>query len=168
MPEWREMRSGDLPAVSRIAAVVHPAHPESDTVFAERLALFPAGCLVLEGAGEVIGYAIAHPWWQGRAVALDSLLGALPAAPELIYLHDLALLPAARGFGAGAAAVRRLAELAAGRPLALVALDGTEGFWRAQGFLPAPGALPAGYGPGARPMERAPGPGISGAPGTGP
>ncbi|WP_458096664.1 GNAT family N-acetyltransferase [Roseomonas sp. WA12] len=158
------MREGDLPAVLAIAAVVHPGHPESQAVLTERLALFPAGCLVLEGADGPIGYAIAHPWTRGRAVPLDSLLGTLPATPEAIYLHDVALLPAARGAGAGAEAVRRLAALAQGRPLVLVALGGTEGFWRAQGFVALPEPATGDYGPGALRMERSPGPWISGAP----
>ena len=165
---WRGMRDGDLPAVLAMAAAVHPGHPESPAVFAERLALYPAGCLVLAGGGGALGYAIAHPWSRGQAVPLDVLLRALPAAPDVMYLHDLALLPAARGLGAGRAALRRLASLAGGMPLALVALPGTEEFWRGQGFAPVPGGAPPGYGPGALPMERCPPGASSGGSGTAP
>lgn len=154
------MREADLPVVSAIAAQVHPGHPESDPVFAERLRLAPASCLVLERGGEAEGYALAHPWLRARPVPLDTLLGALPGRPEVLYLHDLALLPAARRSGAGGEAVRRLAGSLPGLPLALVAIGGTEGFWRAQGFAPvydlALEAVLRGYDPGARYMERAP------------
>ena len=47
---WRPMRAANLAAVERIAEIVHPAYPESEEVPAERLTLFPAGCLIAEGA----------------------------------------------------------------------------------------------------------------------
>ena len=154
------MREADLPAVSAIAAAVHPGYPESDAVFAERLRLFPAGCLALEAGDAVSGYAVAHPWRAREPVPLDTLLSALPREPGALYLHDLALRPAARGAGAAGEAVRILAGLAGPLPLALVAIGGTEGFWRRQGFVPqadpALEAVLAGYDPGARYMERAP------------
>lgn len=154
------MAEADLPAVSMIAAAVHPGHPESDEVFAERLRLSPEGCLLLEVRGEAAGYALAHPWIR-RPPALNTLLGALPARPEVFLLHDLAILPAARGARAGEGAVARLAALAGSLPLALVAIGGTEGFWRRHGFgtVPDPSleAVLRRYDPGARYMERPPG-----------
>jgi GNAT superfamily N-acetyltransferase len=152
------MAPGDLRAVLAIAAAVHPDYPESEAVFAERLALFPAGCLMLESGGAAAGYATAHPWYHRRPPALDVLLGALPPVPEVLYLHDLALLPAARGAGAGRVAIQRLAALAGGLPMALVAIAGTEEFWRAQGFAatsdPALDDILRRYDHAARYMER--------------
>ncbi|MBP0492248.1 GNAT family N-acetyltransferase [Roseomonas sp. SG15] len=152
------MRAGDLPEVRAIAAAVHPGHPESDAVFAERLALHPPGCLLLEAGETALGYAIAHPWHRRRPPALDTLLGALPEAPGVFYLHDLAILPAARGQGAGGGALRELEELTGGLPMALVAIGGTEGFWQVQGFAavpdPALEAVLRRYDSGARYMER--------------
>ncbi|WP_338662951.1 GNAT family N-acetyltransferase [Pararoseomonas sp. SCSIO 73927] len=152
------MGAGDLPAVGAIAAAVHPGHPESDAVFAERLALHPAGCMMLQAGRAALGYAIAHPWHRRRPPPLNTLLGALPARPEVFYLHDLAILPAARAGGAGGAAVLALAEIAGGLPMALVAIGGTEGFWRRQGFVtvpdPALAAVLRHYDAGAHYMER--------------
>lgn len=140
---WRRMAAGDLPAVGRIADAVHPRYPESPAVPAERLALFPAGCLLAEGeGGRALGYCVSHPGTLGRPPALDSLLGALPAAPDCLYLHDLALLPEARGLGLGAAAADLLAGVAAARGLgriALVAVNGSAPWWRRLGFEPHPG-----------------------------
>ena len=134
------MRAADLPAVGAVAAAVHPAYPERPAVFAERLRLFPPGCLVLEGEdGAVSGYVVSHPWLLGRPPALDSLLGALPPAPTTYYLHDIALLPATRGSGAAGAALRRVEAVARAGGLAnltLVAVGGSAGFWRHQGFRP--------------------------------
>jgi GNAT superfamily N-acetyltransferase len=135
------MVPADLPAVMRIAAVVHPNYPEDEAVFAERLALAPAGCLVLAGAaGELAGYIVSHPWPRGDIPALNALLGAIPASTRDWYLHDLALLPAARGGGRAAGGVSRIVSAAAGQgcdAIALVAVNGSSGFWERQGFRPA-------------------------------
>lgn len=151
---WRPMIPADLPAVSAVAAVVHPDHPEDDAVLAERLALWPAGCLVLERSGRVAGYALSHPW-AGPAPALNTLLRTLPANAALYYLHDLAILPEARGGGAGAAAVGLLAREAArlGLPMGLVAVSGSAPFWARQGFEPS-GEAALSYGAGAVAMRR--------------
>ncbi|NML16881.1 GNAT family N-acetyltransferase [Azohydromonas caseinilytica] len=141
---WRAMTPADLPAVLRIAALVHPGYPERAEVFAERLRLHPAGCLVLDGADGPAGYCISHPW-RGEPPALDTLLGALPARPEAWYVHDVALLPAARGQGAPAALLARLRARAAQaglNTLSLTAVNGSAAYWQRQGFdvLPASGA----------------------------
>src|SRR4051812_31001596 len=78
LPNWRAMEPGDLSAVMNIAAVVHPALPEKIEVFAERLALFPRGCHVLDGDDGVEGYVVAHPWRALSIPPLDSLIGQLP------------------------------------------------------------------------------------------
>jgi ribosomal protein S18 acetylase RimI-like enzyme len=153
---WRAMRPDDLPAVNRIANQVHPNFPESDAIPAERLALYPAGCLVLEINGEVTGYAVSHPWRDGKSPALDHLLGRLPDHPDTLYLHDLALLPTARGTGAATQAVGLLAALAAreGLPtMILVAVNNSTGFWQRQGFR-VTGPAPVSYGADARVMTR--------------
>ena len=131
------MGQGDLPAVSAIAALVHPDYPEDGAVFAERLRLYPAGCRMLEFGGWAAGYAISHPWVFGRPPRLNTLLGALPADPATLYLHDVALLAAARGAGAASRLLGQLAELAriTGLPsLSLVAVNGSAAFWGRQGF----------------------------------
>lgn len=155
------MSAADLPAVLAVAAVVHPGYPEDEAVFAERLRLYPDGCIVLEQEGCPIGYVVAHPWHRAAPPALNSLLGELPSQASCFYIHDLALLPQARGSGAGGMVVDRLAGIAAraGLPrLALVAIDGSSGFWRRQGFRavhePALAEKLASYDDAARYMER--------------
>ena len=109
---WRAMTAGDLPLVERIAEVVHPDYPESGEVPAERLSLFPAGCLIAEnGQGAVLGYAVSHPGRLGRPPALDSLLGRISPDADCLYLHDVALLPEARGLGLGESLVDLLRAL---------------------------------------------------------
>ena len=94
------MTRADLPAVARIAAVVHPAYPEDPAVAAERLALDPAGCFVFDGADGPSAYLLSHRWVDGAPPALDTHLHALPAHPNVWYIHDIALMPETRGLGA--------------------------------------------------------------------
>lgn len=155
------MAAGDLPAVVRIAEQVHPDYPEGENVFAERLALFPAGCRLLAACETALGYLISHPWSRGDPPALDTPLGAIPEPASTYYIHDLALLPETRGMGLAAEAIAGTAATARtlGCPsLSLVAVGTSFGFWEAQGFAPVSNrsieqAL-ASYGGAARYMER--------------
>ncbi len=131
------MAPADLAGVMAVAAVVHPDFPEDASVFAERLALWPDGCLVLCKADRVTGYLLSHPWHIGDVPALNSLLGAIPAQARSWYLHDLALLPEVRGSGAASSGVRelvRLAQLHGSVEMALVAVNDSVAFWRRLGF----------------------------------
>ena len=157
------MRSDDLRAIARVAAIVHPLYPEKDEIFAERLRLHPLGSQVLtDGDGAIIGYVVSHPWRFGAAPALDSLLGAIPADSDCYYIHDIALLPTARGQGAAQACVAGLVDHARRsgfKRMALIAIAGTQDFWKKQGFAavddPALAAKLASYDPSARYMSRA-------------
>ena len=161
------MEVADLPAVVALAERLHPHHPESPTVFAERLALAPEGCRVLAADAGLAGYAISHPWTGQAPPRLDALLGVLPARPGAWHIHDIALAPGVRGMGLAAAVLR---GLLAGRalPATLVAIPGTGAIWARQGFRDAavddPAAL-SSYGAGARFMRREPS--RAGGPGSG-
>lgn len=153
---WRPMQERDLPRAAAIAAVVHPDFPEDDAVFAERLRLYLHGCHVLMRDDTVAGYILSHPWHDGAPPALNTLLGRLPPSPPVYYIHDLALMPAARGSGAAADIVRDLITHArqAGFPsVALVAVNDSEPFWHRLGFRPAGSSVNlASYGGNARYM----------------
>ncbi|OGN43576.1 MAG: GNAT family N-acetyltransferase [Caulobacterales bacterium RIFCSPHIGHO2_01_FULL_70_19] len=155
------MTADDLDVVAALALVAFPDHYEGRGCFANRLALHPQGCFVLEAAGGVAGYMVAYPWRAGEAPALNTLVEALPDDADLIYLHDLALHPQVRGQGWSRPAVERLAgdARAGGWPsLALVAVNDAAPFWARHGFAveesPALARKLAGYGPGARYMVR--------------
>ncbi len=144
------MTETDLPEVAAISREVHPELPEDPGVFAERLRLYPAGCLVLQSAGRIAGYAISHPWRLGPPPKLNTLLLRLPQAPDTFYIHDVALLAQARGAGTGGALVLRLVQQARRTGvsnLSLVAVGGSVGFWRRQGFdVAGDAAIQAGLG----------------------
>jgi GNAT superfamily N-acetyltransferase len=137
---WRPLTVGDVCHLIRIADEVHPDLPEREQVFAERIQLFPAGCLALvDDGGELCGYAISHPINQHSPPALDSLLGRLAPSADQYYIHDLAILPSHRGRGLAAQCVMQLFEVA--KPFAticLVSVYGTAGFWGRLGFIAEP------------------------------
>jgi len=133
---WRPLRPADLPAVSSIAAAVHPSFPEDDAVFANRQAIAPQFCFLFERDGVPCCYCLAHPFQLGAIPALNTVISLPDTRPDTLYVHDLALLPAARGTGAGAAIVSRLADAA--RPIgamSLVAVNASTPFWTRMGFF---------------------------------
>ena len=151
---WRPMRADDLPTVVAISDVVHGDFTEPLETFADRFAHYPAGCAMFERDGTPLGYLISHPWPRDAAPPkLGAILGVIPAA-DSYYLHDIALLPAARGSGAGATATAfavRQAEIEGCRDVRLVAVHGADSYWHAQGFEYVE-ADP--YGPGSHLMQR--------------
>jgi GNAT superfamily N-acetyltransferase len=154
---WRPMRADDLTAVCAISDAVHGAYTEDRSVYAERLALYPDGCFVLDGADGVLGYLISHPWHRNSPPALNVCLEEIPADAESYYLHDIALLPSARGTGAGAEALKHVvthAKAAGFGDVTLMAVNGADRYWAARGFEAAEMSSPASYGPGSVLMRR--------------
>jgi len=150
------MLDADLPTVKAISDAVHGAYTEDETVYAERLKLHPAGCRIFERHGEPLGYCIAHPWRRKAPPSLNRPLGVIPVDAEAYHLHDIALLPAARGTGAGKAAIAEVIERAmAGGfgTIRLVAVNDATDFWTSQGFIRLPD-LAHGYGAEACVMQR--------------
>jgi ribosomal protein S18 acetylase RimI-like enzyme len=135
---WHAMRETDIDAAHALSEIVHPGYPEARAVFAERLALYPEGCFVLDGEDGLAGYALSHPYVRDAAPALNSLLGALPARCDVYYIHDIAILPHARGRGAGEAIVSLLtahARDAGFDTICLVAVNTSAPFWQRHGFV---------------------------------
>lgn len=157
LPTWQEATRYDVDTIVEVAERVHPDHPEDRSVFAERLALHPQGVLVLRQDEFLVGYAIGHPWRRRHPPRLDTCLGRLPDDADSYALHDLALLPGARGGGHGRRGAALLEVVARRRgfdEMSLVSVDGSRGFWSALGFAPV--ALDGeaerdllGYGPAA-------------------
>ena len=93
--------------------------------------------------------------------ALDTPIGAAPEGADCLYLHDVAILPVARGHGSARELVGLLEKIARARGLpamALTSVYGTHDFWASCGFVErdAPGmeAKLASYGGPARYMVR--------------
>jgi GNAT superfamily N-acetyltransferase len=134
---WRPAHASDLPAISAIAARIHPDLPESPEVFAEKMRLCPDGCLVLAAENETVGYGLSHPWMQHQIPPLDGVLETLPEDADCLYVHDVAVLPDFRGGGVARAYVVRIEGLARSSgiaTLALVSVYATRSLWEHFGF----------------------------------
>lgn len=141
MIRWRPMTDGDLPQVLDIATILHPDYPERIEIFADKLAFDPDGCKIAETPEiGMVGYVFSHLWKLGMPPLLDCELGQAPPRADCLHLHDIALLPAARGLGGPRLFLEMLENLARQRGLAwltLVAIKGQDGYWQAKGFTPA-------------------------------
>ena len=158
---WRPMLPRDLAGVTAIADQVHRAYPEDVAVFRAARRLYPSGCKVAErGDGTVLGYLVSHPGRLDRAPVIDQPMTRLAEPFDCYFLHDLALLPEARGQGLAAQAVDLViaeAQHCGIATIALVAVGDAHGFWERQGFrCVGDGLLPPdkNYGPEARLMVR--------------
>lgn len=140
---WRPMTGDDLAQVMEIAAQVHIGYFESEAVFAERLALFAPGCQVAVQKGAesaLLGYSIMHPACRGMPPPLNSFLRSIAAHADVLHLHDVAMLPHARGHGLGHALIGHMHDLMRHHRLvyaSLVAVHGSAAYWRAAGFAAA-------------------------------
>ena len=142
MIHWRPMVAADLDRVNVIANLIHLDYPESPAVFANRLHIFADGCwMAQQEDGLALGYAISHPGRVGHPPHLDCVLESLPNSADCLYLHDVALLPQARGQGLSRAIVQHL-EIVARRcalpRLALTSVSGSLPVWSRCGFVPHP------------------------------
>ena len=137
MADWRPLLTGDMEFVNRIAASVHTALPERAEVFEEKVRLFPQGCRKLVSEGLIVGYGISHPWTLFSIPPLDTCLQRLPDPPQCLYIHDVVVLPAARGQGAAQQYMDYIKVLAREMGIsshALVAVYGTCHLWSRCGF----------------------------------
>ncbi|WP_312468536.1 MULTISPECIES: GNAT family N-acetyltransferase [Brucella] len=136
--EWRRMQAQDIARVTAVANVVHPDFFEDEAVFRDRFKVYPAGCFVLANGSEILGYGISHPWQLDSVPALNSILGELPKETSTYYIHDIALLPVVRSGGQASRVVELMAAQAERDgfvTMALVAVNGSQGFWEKKGFV---------------------------------
>ncbi|KAF2824181.1 hypothetical protein CC86DRAFT_354003 [Ophiobolus disseminans] len=136
---WRRLTSNDIDNHIYIADAIHPGLPESAEVFAERVKLFPEGCLALtdRDTDKIYGYAITHPIRYRQPPALDSFLGEVSPAANQYYIHDLTILPDFQGRGYAHECIEKL-FMSANRyaTACLVSVYGTASFWTKYDFLP--------------------------------
>jgi GNAT superfamily N-acetyltransferase len=145
----RNLTAEDLPAVEAVQRACYPAGlREAVRTFRCKIAAFPEGCLGLERDGRLGGYVFCQPWTLGLPLPLEDDGRAAFGKADCLYIHDLSVIPGWRGTGAARTLLAEVFGLAADRgfaALALVAVQGSEGFWSHWGFRPAHGFL---YAPG--------------------
>jgi hypothetical protein len=136
-PTWLPLSLNDLESVDRIASIIHTKLAERPEVLAEKIELFPEGCRKLVFGGAMMGYGLSHPWKLFSAPALDKFFVSIPGNADCIQIHDIAVLPEARGLRSVAhyvALVRALASEMKLQKLACVSVYNTEALWSRYGF----------------------------------
>lgn len=160
----RPLTAEDLPGLLAVQRACYgDGYIESAAVYARRLAN-PAQCSwVIEQDGQVCGYLAAYGSVHGKVTPLHGDFEAA-TSPDTLYLHDMAVLPVMAGQGLARALLAPLWQPAVARGLknsALVAVQGSQGFWERQGYAvfflhdPEQRRRLAAYGQGAVYMRRA-------------
>lgn len=161
----RPMQMADVPAVLSVQARCYgPEFIESAQAFAAKLAVVePLGCCwVAESEGELIAYVVSLPVCQDSFPAWNAPRFEASPQATLLYLHDLAVSPAARGVGGKLVACVMQAAQALGLPeIGLIAVQDSLAYWQRHGFeepadLPPPiAAKLLSFGAQARYLRRA-------------
>lgn len=142
----RAMTAADIPAVLKIQAACYTElTPESNESLHAKLSASQSTCFVASRDGEIVGYLISLPWEFANPPVLNAETCRLPLLPDCLYLHDLAVTPNARKFGAGRALVKafltQLKMLGIGRA-SLIGVQNSAPYWERHGFRAAPLSVP--------------------------
>ena len=163
IPHLRSVTTPDLDAVLSIQAQCYaPGFHEPSAAFESKLTTFNSAWLACVN-NIPAGYLFTLPLALGETLAMPSLAesksaSSTDAAPNCLYLHDLAVLPQYRGSGISHmlfGAAQALAQAQKLEHMALVAVQGSTPFWQSLGFVevtephPSIQAKLATYGDGA-------------------
>lgn len=134
----RLIQQADLPAVVALQdGCYSDALYESPALLSQRLQAAANSCWLAENsAGELLAYLFSYPSINGYVTPLASAF-TLAAAPELLYLHDMAVNPSARGAGLAKQLLTTAKQHALSlglTKLALVAVQGSVPYWQRHGF----------------------------------
>ncbi len=135
---------------------------ESPEVFANRMERFGAYFRVVFMGDRMVGYMISFPWKLGDTPVNNETFPADLPEPDCFYIHDIAILPEARGAGISKAMLDDAYQTALRLgfdAVSLVAVGQSGNFWDNAGFVPYMQVGPQKlgrvleiYGPGARLM----------------
>jgi len=114
----------------------HSVHESAASIRAKMHAS-PETCFAAFRGPAMIGYLIAFPFLFGDIPVLDAPECPLPARPDVLYVHDVAVAVSGRCAGAGRMLIEAIISQARQRGFArisLTALEGTAPFWSRMGF----------------------------------
>lgn len=136
-PDIRPLAPYDLEAVLRVQAACYPpAMQEPAAVVAARIRGAGDTGFVATAGGVVLAYAFAYRSTLGAVTPLGADFG-IAAAPDTLYLHDLAVAPSAAGAGLARRLAAQVAALAQSERLpwcALVSVQDSRRFWERLGY----------------------------------
>lgn len=137
LPRLRPLTLHDVPGLMLVQRACYgDGYIESAEVYARRVENSGQCSLVWEQAGRIGAYLAAYDSVHGKVTPLH---GDFEAAhlPDTLYLHDMAVLPELARQGLAQALVRSVWAAATARGLvqsALVAVQGSQGFWERHGY----------------------------------
>ena len=136
--EIRPLLVADLAQVTRIQEECYRDELiESADSFAAKISARPSFCFIAEQHGVAQAYVVALPWIFGKTLELDSASYVAPANADCIYIHDVAVCPAARSSGVAGLLLDTVLD-AAGKSnfnqVCLVAVQGAMLYWQRHGF----------------------------------
>ena len=137
----RLMRATDIAAVLDIQSCCYDQTKlESHHAFLAKQQASPGTCFIALTNEVAAGYLVAIPVKAGSPPPLNSPDYAVPRNADALYLHDLAIHPAARGTHVAAALLeayfQALRQLKL-RFATLTAVNASAPFWERYGFRPA-------------------------------
>jgi len=134
----RPATANDVCAYLRIGTDAYPPEfHESSAAFLARLRVFPAGCKIVDVAGESVAFLISHPWTYENPPKLKSEEFTLPASPDVFFIHSVTVMRAYQKHGIGSALAK--AAIALGQShgfscLTLISVQRSTSFWEKLGF----------------------------------
>ena len=136
----RQMLPSDIAAVAAIQDQCYGSELfEPASLLTQRLAVAPDSCWVVQSATrrQILSYAFSYRAVRGTVSVLAS-----PFAPcadaDVVYLHDMAVAPQARGLGLAGALLQQIVHFAQQQQLdclALVAVQDAAPYWARHGFV---------------------------------
>lgn len=136
----RPLQENDIDAVLTIQSRCYTELiPETAEVLLSKWRVSPRTCWLAEVGGRAAGYLLTHPWTAAAPPALHARIELLPAAPDCLYIHDLAIDPEFRGYQIAEGLVRGALQAADDlgyAQSALIAVQASRRFWARFGFEP--------------------------------
>lgn len=140
----RPLNAHDVDSLLHVQTICYgDAFLESRQVFAQRLACAHQCSIGVVRAGEHALQAYLAAYWSnpGKITPLDGPFTAPEAGEQVLYLHDMSVLPDLAGQGVARHLVQHLQAQARARGLqqaALVSVQGSQAYWERQGFSVCP------------------------------
>lgn len=134
----RLARARDVPEILRIQALCYNSiEPEKAQAYHNKLEQAPDCAFVIVDRQQLLAYLFSVPVMLDNPPGLDSHHYCVPQHADCLYLHDLAIDPAARGSGLSKPLLQRYfskAEALQVQHLSLIAIQQSEAFWQRYGF----------------------------------
>jgi GNAT superfamily N-acetyltransferase len=160
----RHVSDGDWGGLVALEAGAYAAIglSEARTALESRVRASPNTCFVLDLGHRLAGYLLALPYPMFAYPDLtrtEEIPATGSARSGNLHLHDLVIAESLRGRGLAKTLVHHLIATARSdgyEQISLVAVNGSDTFWAANGFVARPGVVPTGdYGPDSVYMSRA-------------